>query len=121
MIFLPNGCKASTPSVFPKNWQPISANMKLTRYIHYRFHDPSIPKPKQVLIKGMNIYSLRSERKHATSTLLNNELNLLLTQGYNPIKNSYTVLENADVSCCSPGKSKKKLKFVHKKQLFTFT
>ncbi|MEO8763099.1 MAG: hypothetical protein ABI416_02385 [Ginsengibacter sp.] len=44
----------------------------------------------------MNIYSIRSERKDAAATLLKNEMDLLLNQGYNPISNSCSAPDNSE-------------------------
>ncbi|HEX7906218.1 MAG TPA: tyrosine-type recombinase/integrase [Chitinophagaceae bacterium] len=83
MQSLPNGCRCGKISVSPKNWKNQNASLSRTWYITYRFYDPTRPNPKQVTIKGMNDFKTHVERKSATETLLENELNLL-KQGYNP-------------------------------------
>jgi hypothetical protein len=50
----------------------------------------------------MNIYSIRSEKKDATAILLKNEMDLLLNQGYNPIRNSYSVPDTTDIRPQTP-------------------
>lgn len=84
MITLPNSCTCSNLSVSPTNWQ--SKNAKVTKdwYIMYRFYDPRYPKPKQVMVKGMNQYKKLSERQEATKTCLAEELEKLAKGNYNP-------------------------------------
>lgn len=84
MLYLPNGCRCSEPSVFPKNWKSKQAPMDKPWYINYRFYDPAQPKPKQVIIKGMNDASDLKQRQEITRVLLTNELNDLQYAGYNP-------------------------------------
>jgi integrase len=102
MISLPNGCKAGRLSVYPKNWQTNGASTKLPWYIHYRFYDPSNEKPMQVFVRGMNLYSLRSERQHATALLLKEETNMLLNQGYNPITKTFYVPAEGEIQPRTP-------------------
>jgi integrase len=84
MLLLPNGCSCSNISVYPKNWRTSKASMEKGWYINYRFYDPTRPKPKQVMVRGMNEYTERDARRAATETLLNHEIDLLMNQGYNP-------------------------------------
>lgn len=49
----------------------------------YRFYDPRYPKPKQVIIKGMNDYKELTDRQIATQSLYDNEIEKL-EGGYNP-------------------------------------
>ncbi len=92
-ISLPNGCYCSNLSVHPKNWKTANASTREQWYIHYRFYDPSGSLPnqpikcKQVFIKGMNSYKTVAERRDATEALLEDELQLLRDEGYNPITN----------------------------------
>lgn len=84
MITLPNGCRCSNPSVFPKNWQSKKAKITTNWYISYRFYDSRFPKPKLVMVKGMNRYKTMVERQQATQTLLAEELDKLLKGEQNP-------------------------------------
>lgn len=84
MLSLPNGCSCSKISVYPKGWDKGKISIDQDWYIHYRFYDPAREKPKQVIIKGMNIYKTLVERRSATKALLENEIHLLENRGYNP-------------------------------------
>ena len=84
MINLPNGCKCSTISVHPKNWQSKSAKTTTDWYLSYRFYHPDYPQPKQVMVKGMNHFKQLSQRQEATKTALSQELDKLLNQAFNP-------------------------------------
>ncbi len=95
MISLPNSCRCSTPSVHPKNWKTTNAKVNLTWYILYRFYEDG-KKPKQVMLKGMNIYSNLKSKQTITENLIANELKQLQS-GYNPNSKVITNLE-ADTS-----------------------
>ena len=84
MINLPNGCKCSSLSVYPKNWQSKNASLKKEWYLSYRFYDPLFAKPKQVMVQGMNQFKTLTERQEATKTALSQELDKLLNQAFNP-------------------------------------
>ena len=84
MINLPNGCKCSTISVHPKNWQSKSAKTTTDWYLSYRFYDPLFAKPKQVMVQGMNQFKTLTERQEATKNALSQELDKLLNQAFNP-------------------------------------
>jgi site-specific recombinase XerC len=84
MLSLLNGCSCSKISVHPKGWDKGKISLDQDWYIHYRFYDPSRPRPKQVVIKGMNAFKTLAERRSATVTLLENERDLLMNKGYNP-------------------------------------
>lgn len=84
MITLPNGCKCSSLSVYPKNWQSKSAKTTTDWYLSYRFYHPDYPQPKQVMVKGMNQFKQLSQRQEATKTALSQELDKLLNQAFNP-------------------------------------
>lgn len=88
MICLSRGCRASNLSVHPKNWNRSKSSIEVEWYISYRFYDPAYPKPKQVMIRGMNRYQLWADRKVATKALLANELENLTVNGYNPFTNT---------------------------------
>jgi integrase len=85
MIQLSNGCKCSPLSVYPSNWKSKNASLEKAWFISYRFYDPNFPKPKQVIIKGMNCYDDYAQRKQLTETLLNYTLERLTKFNYNPI------------------------------------
>ena len=84
MINLPNGCKCSSLSVYPKNWQSKNASLKKEWYLSYRFYDPLFAKPKQVMVQGMNQFKTLTERQEATKNALSQELDKLLNQAFNP-------------------------------------
>lgn len=84
MLPLPNGCSCSKISVHPKNWKSGNPSLQQDWYIHYRFYDPAMDRPKQVIIKGMNSFKDLTSRRSATQTLLDHETDLLINQGYNP-------------------------------------
>lgn len=91
MIYLPNNCRCSNLTVFPKNWDLKGASCDVDWYISYRFYDPTVLtpegkiKPKLCIIKRMNAYRTVSERRDAVRTLIKNELNNLQNREYNPI------------------------------------
>lgn len=80
---LPNGCSVSELSVFPSDWHTKKAKISAKWYIKYRFYDPLQPKPKQIVIKGMNSFKSLSERQDETKRLLEKEMQELLG-GFNP-------------------------------------
>ena len=86
MITLPNGCSCSKLSVNPKNWQAKNAKVSIDWYIIYRFYDPNYPKPKLVMVKGMNHFKTLAERQEETKKALSNEYDKLLKDAYNPLK-----------------------------------
>ncbi|HRX94855.1 MAG TPA: hypothetical protein P5158_12085, partial [Chitinophagaceae bacterium] len=92
MINLPNGCGCSNLSVHPKNWKSRSAKMSQDWYITYRFYDPRYPKPKLVMVKGMNHFKVLSERQQATENILQKEMDKLLNDGFNPCHNAKTLV-----------------------------
>lgn len=84
-ILLPNGCSSSTPSVNPKNWKTCNKSaLNKDWRIQYYFYDPEFPKPKLVIVKGMNEYKEIVDRRNITQSLLNDEINALKIRGYNP-------------------------------------
>ncbi|HTD94618.1 MAG TPA: tyrosine-type recombinase/integrase [Chitinophagaceae bacterium] len=85
MLLLPNGCSCSKLSVHPKNWKRQEASTSITWYIHYRFYDPTVAKPKLQIVKGMNHISELLGRREATQELLDQELHMLKNRAYNPI------------------------------------
>lgn len=81
-ILLPNNCSCSELSVIPKNYKQVKKIAGPWR-IHYRFYDPSQPKPIQVSIKAMNKFTELAERKQSVAVLIDNELQML-KGGWNP-------------------------------------
>lgn len=96
MITLPNGCWCGPISVHPKNWKTLSASVKKSWYIHYKFYDPAFKtdsrykKGKLVIVKGgMNFLNTRQERRDKAQSIIAVELDLLQNEGYNPITGQY--------------------------------
>lgn len=90
-IQLLNGCSCSKFTVHPSNWKEAGADPDITWYINYRFYDPAFPKPKQVLVKGMNIYSTLRDKRKTTEELLAVEKHAIVEKGYNPITGLFMV------------------------------
>lgn len=92
MIHLPNNCRCSEPSVFPKDWKNCSIeSLKKTWRIQYYFYDDNLNQKKLIVIKsGINHFKKLQERRKAVKALLENELNMLENEGYNPIKKAFT-------------------------------
>ncbi len=84
MITLPNNCTCSKLAVSPRNWYTKNAKFNNDWYIMYRFYDPRYPKPKQVMVKGMNQYKKLLERQEATKKCLSDELDRLVSGSNNP-------------------------------------
>ncbi|CAA0144337.1 site-specific integrase [Tenacibaculum maritimum] len=85
-ILLKNGCKASKPSVTPKNWKTGGKELLLKNWnVQYYFTDPNFPKPKQVRKKGMNSYKTLKERRAATQFILDEINKMLKLESFNPI------------------------------------
>lgn len=82
MITLPNNCRCSQLTVFPKNWKTKKASTNIPWRISYRFYDQD-GNQKQKQIKGMNDTQDLTDRQIITEKLLENEINLLKS-GYNP-------------------------------------
>jgi site-specific recombinase XerD len=90
MLQLLNNCQCSQPTVAPKNWKngPVSL-LKKDWYIQYYFRDAAFahqhPNGKLIIVKGMNKYKTLVERRQATQTALDLELDMLTNYQYNPI------------------------------------
>ncbi len=84
MINLPNGCRCSSFTVHPKNWNTKQAKTHLDWYITYRFYDSSFPNSKQVMVKGMNRFKQLSDRQTEVQRILNEELDKLVRLQFNP-------------------------------------
>lgn len=107
MILLPNDCRCSGTtgdptkgipdelSVFPKNWKAKNASVNKSWYIHFRFYDPLFrdrhPKGFQVRLKdGLNHFRTTAERQGAVRAMMDEMLDLLKNQCYNPITETLT-------------------------------
>lgn len=102
MLQLPNNCRAGKISVYPTNWKTVRADVKLTWYIKYRFYDDNLKKSKQVVIKGMNDLSTLKEKQGATQILLDDEMDLLLNEGFNRITGAYHIEVAEDITRHTP-------------------
>jgi integrase len=103
MLTLPNNCRTGKISVFPKNWKTVRANPSLKWYIKYRFYDDTRGESKQVVIKGMNEFQTVAEKQDTVRVLLEEELDRLTNQGYNPITGTIVApAEAAEVSGSTP-------------------
>jgi site-specific recombinase XerD len=104
MIQLPNGCSRSELEVNPKNWQKANADLSKTWYVYYRFYDPLYREEKKfkygklVIIKGgLNRLKSVTERKIAIKALIENEIQLLEVEGWNPITGVKNNLKQKDI------------------------
>src|SRR5204862_7911766 len=73
----------------PRNWQSKTANISIDWYISYRFYDNRHKKPKQVMVRGMNVFKSIDERKLNTEKFLKEEMTRLF-EGYNPFDKTIT-------------------------------
>ncbi|WP_179022077.1 tyrosine-type recombinase/integrase [Winogradskyella forsetii] len=90
MILLPHGCSCSELAVNPRNWKTGGKTLLKKKWrIHYYFRDPEFkdkyPYGKLIPIKGMNHFKTLAERRAATELLIDEEIYILKTKGYNPI------------------------------------
>ncbi len=98
MLTIPNNCRSSELSVFPRNWDKAGASIKSDWKIQFYFFDPlhkkQYPRGKYCQIKGgMNRLKSLQERREAVKIFLA-EIKQLLEQGYNPItKNTIAPIE----------------------------
>lgn len=92
MITLPNNCRCSNPSVFPKNWKTCTTTgLTKTWRIQYYFYDDLSGDSKLIVVKaGLNRLKSLNERRMAVKELLEQELSLLKDQGYNPISKEFS-------------------------------
>lgn len=100
MISLPNACSCSNLLVYPKNWQSKNAKVSVSWCIIYRFYDPRHQRPKQVMVKGMNVFKTLLERQDATRKALKDELEQL-NKGYNPFAKTQVTFCGDEISCGS--------------------
>lgn len=92
MNMLPSGCRYSDFNVFPSNWNTTRASIKKQWRIEYRFYDPAYaelyPDGYQKFIKsGINRIKDLVARQQLLQDLYDQEIDLLVNQGYNPIAN----------------------------------
>lgn len=87
MILLPNGCRCSELGVNPSNWQK-TRKTKKNWYIFYRFYDSS-GRALFRMVCGMNHMKDPDDRRRYTQSLIDNELHLLKTEGYNPVMKTF--------------------------------
>lgn len=92
MIHLPNGCYCSEIKIHPTNWKKGGKNLLNEEwYAYYRFYDPNykddpkLKKGKLVIQRGLKKFADLEERREAASILLEEILQTLKVQGYNPI------------------------------------
>jgi integrase len=91
IIQLPHGCYCSSFSVHPKNWKTKKASLKVEWYIHYRFHDPLFKDGKhkygklRIVKNFINTLTTVEARQAMIEAMMENELDLLLYKGFNPI------------------------------------
>lgn len=69
MLITPDGARMGKILVYPSNWKSKSASISVPWYIKYRLYYPG-SKPKQIVIKGMNRFSLLRDRQEETKRLL---------------------------------------------------
>jgi hypothetical protein len=94
-FFFPTAVHAAPPSIYPTNWKTGGKSLlKKKWYICYYFYDLEFPKPKQVVIKGMNEYSDLKDRRNATKVIYEDELKSLKELGYNPFTKKYIIVQN---------------------------
>jgi integrase len=107
MTYLFGGCRCSTLTIFPSDWNEAGASLKTDWYIQYRFYDPQIIfekgknagkiKPKLCIVKGMNVFKTLAERRESTKILLKDEWHALTQDGYNPISGLFMNLTEEQV------------------------
>ncbi|MGC4058191.1 MAG: site-specific integrase [Chitinophagaceae bacterium] len=90
MLKLPNGCSVGKISVYPKDWENGGKSLLKKEWrIDYRFYDPNhrdkYPRGYPKRIKGISAEPTLEGRREIVRALLENEQNILLYQGYNPI------------------------------------
>ncbi len=104
MIKLPFSCYCTELIVYPKNWLLQKASLKKGWYVYYRFYDPNFlntPKfkyGKLVVIKRMNQFKTIGERQENTKVIMEQELNRLKNNAYNPITNSSTEIVSPQIN-----------------------
>jgi integrase len=97
-IQLGGGNSHSSLSVSPKNWKTKKASIAKDWFILYRFYDSRFPKPKQIMLKGMNSFKNLQERQIETQKLLEKEL-AALKDGFNPFdKNTIVPIEEQQIT-----------------------
>jgi uncharacterized protein (UPF0297 family) len=106
MITLTNGCSCIELSVHPTNWNASKFSVKKDWYIFYRFYDPvykeKYPNGLLRIIKGMNKYKDITNRQKAVKDILDNELDVLKNDGYNPISQKFNPPVDYEISATTP-------------------
>jgi|GEM_PF-1257256 len=103
-VALPNGCSRSAIKCIPKDWNTTPKNkaaekalMAKNWKIYYRYYDPVYKGTKKwgwtVEVKGMNNFKDISTRQQATRELIDNEMEKVDKQSYNPITDTFSVPE----------------------------
>lgn len=83
MNTLPNGCRVSKFTVYPKNWKSKSAPVNVKWYCRYRFYDAG-GQCFQGYIADVNRLPTAAERREMMQAYIDQEL-AYLKAGYNPI------------------------------------
>lgn len=100
-----NGCSASKPSVFPKNWNQAGTDASVYWRVQYRFHDPAFkkrwPKGRPCIIKGMNEFKTLTDKREATKIILATEIEALKS-GWNPITSEYMLDNSVNYNALNP-------------------
>ncbi len=90
MISLPFLCHCTELKVYPNNWTDKNVSLKKEWYIFYRFYDPvfrsnpKFKKGKLVIIKRGNQFKTIQERQGNTKLIMEQELDRLQNNAYNP-------------------------------------
>ena len=89
MLHLPNSCRCSTPTIFPKNWNKKKADPLIKWYISYRFYDEDSKNGQLIIVKsGINYIKNLPDKQAAIEALLDDEVERL-KDGFNPISKKF--------------------------------
>lgn len=99
---LPNNCRAGKFSVFPSDWRTVKASLKKPWRISYWFYDDNLNQKKKVVIKGMNDFKTLQERQDAVISLIESELDLIKQQGYNRITETFSIINEGEITEFTP-------------------
>jgi len=95
-----NGCSISKIQVYPNNWDKPGASKEIEWYIFYRFYDPlftqKYPTGRLCRLQGMNEYKTLTERRKTTAELVEQEKDLLINRGFNPITKQFMKPQEED-------------------------
>lgn len=91
-----DSCYRSQISVIPANWDKPTAPISKKWSIYYRYYDQQFRQDKArwgklIVLKGMNDCSSLHERQAITKALIEQEMDLLDKQQWNPIRNCFMV------------------------------